>query len=119
LEQFTALIEHLNAMPLSYLHLMKVPFPADKFPHYPVDSIETFGKLSKHPVIANCGYDRQTGEAELQKGIAKMISYGTLFLANPDLPKRFEMNAELNEVDKATMYGGKDQGYIDYPFLSL
>jgi N-ethylmaleimide reductase len=85
----------------------------------PVDSIETFGKPSKHPVIANCGYDRQTGEAELQKGIAKMISYGTLFLANPDLPKRFEMNAELNEVDKATMYGGKDQGYIDYPFLSL
>ncbi len=118
-EQFTALIEQLNAMPLSYLHLMKVPFPADKFPHYPVDSIETFGKLSRHPVIANCGYDRQTGEAELQKGIATMISYGTLFLANPDLPKRFEMNAELNEVDKATMYGGKDQGYIDYPFLSL
>lgn len=118
-EQFTALIEQLNEMPLSYIHLMKVPFPADKFPHYPSDAIETFGKLSKHPIIANCGYDRQTGEAELQKGIAKMISYGALFLANPDLPKRFELNASLNEVDKATMYGGKDQGYIDYPFLSL
>jgi N-ethylmaleimide reductase len=47
-----------------------------------------------------------------------MISYGTLFLANPDLPRRFELNAELNQADRATMYGGKDQGYIDYPFLT-
>lgn len=117
-EQFTSLIEHLNKLPLSYVHLMKVPFPADKFPQYPVDTIETFGKISIHPVIANCGYTRETGEAELQKGIAKMISYGTLFLANPDLPKRFELNAELNQADRATMYGGKDQGYIDYPFLN-
>lgn len=37
--------------------------------------------------------------------------------SNPDLPKRFELNAELNQPDKATMYGGHDQGYIDYPFL--
>lgn len=117
-EQFTSLFEHLNKLPLSYIHLMKVPFPADKFPQYPADTIETFGKISKHPVIANCGYTRETGEAELQKGIAKMISYGTLFLANPDLPKRFELHAELNQADRATMYGGKDQGYIDYPFLN-
>lgn len=118
IEQFTLLIEHLNTLPLAYVHLMKVPFPADQFPQYPADAIETFGKLSKHPVMANCGYTRETGEAELEKGIAKMISYGTLFLANPDLPKRFELNAEPNQADRATMYGGKDQGYIDYPFLN-
>jgi N-ethylmaleimide reductase len=41
-----------------------------------------------------------------------------LFLANPDLPRRFELNAPLNEADRATMYGGKDAGYIDYPFLN-
>ena len=118
LEQFTLLIDELNKMPLSYVHIMKVPFPVDKFPHYPTDAVETFGKLSKHPVMANCGYNRETGEAELQKGIAKIISYGTLFLANPDLPKRFELNAKLNEADRATMYGGQDKGYIDYPFLA-
>ena len=83
------------------------------------NSIDTFGKLIKHPVIANCGYTKETGEAELEKGIAKLISYGTLFLANPDLPKRFELNAELNQPDRATMYGGKEQGDIDYPFLLL
>ena len=116
-EQFTLLINELNNMPLSYIHVMNVPFPADKYPQYPLNSVETFGKISKHPIIANCGYNRETGETELEKGIAQLISYGTLFLANPDLPKRFELNAELNEPDRATMYGGKDQGYIDYPFL--
>lgn len=116
-EQYTLLINELNKMPLSYIHLMNVPFPADKFPQYPTNNIETFGKISQHNIIANCGYTKETGEAELEKGIAKLISYGALFLANPDLPKRFEINAELNQPDRATMYGGQDKGYIDYPFL--
>ena len=117
IEQFTMLVNELNKMPLSYIHLMNVPFPADKFPNYPASAVDTFGKLTQHTVIANCGYTRETGEAELEKGIAKLISYGTLFLANPDLPKRFELHAALNEADRATMYGGQDKGYIDYPFL--
>jgi N-ethylmaleimide reductase len=117
-EQFTLLINELNKMPLAYIHIMNVPFPTEKFPQYPANSVETFGKLTHHTIIANCGYSKETGEAELEKGIAKLISYGTLFLANPDLPKRFELNAELNQPDNATMYGGQDKGYIDYPFLN-
>ncbi|MFM7016060.1 MAG: alkene reductase [Bacteroidota bacterium] len=117
-EQFTLLINELNQLPLAYIHLMNVPFPTDKFPNYPSNTIDTFGKISKHTVIANCGYTRETGEAEIEKGIAHLVSYGALFLANPDLPKRFELNAELNQPDRATMYGGQDKGYIDYPFLS-
>jgi N-ethylmaleimide reductase len=117
--QFTLLLNELNKLPLSYIHIMNIPFPADKFPSYPTSSVETFGKLTQHVVIANFGYNRETGEAELQKGIAKLISFGALFLANPDLPKRFELNAELNQPDRATMYGGQDKGYIDYPFLEL
>lgn len=118
IEQFNLLINELNKMPLSYIHIMNVPFPSEIFPKYPTDSVETFGKLTHHTIIANCGYNRETGEAELKKGIASLISFGTLFLANPDLPKRFELNSELNQTDKATMYGGQDKGYIDYPFLN-
>ena len=117
-EQFTALISKLNELPLAYVHMMNVPFPKDQFPQYPSNCIDAFGKLSVHPVIANCGYTRESAETELEKGIAKMVSFGTLFLANPDLPKRFELNSELNQPDRATMYGGGDQGYIDYPFLN-
>lgn len=118
IEQFSLLLDELNKLPLAYIHIMNVPFPVDKYPQYPADSVETFGKLTHHTVIANCGYTKASGEAELEKGIAKLIAYGSLFLANPDLPKRFELDAALNEPDRATMYGGQDKGYIDYPFLN-
>jgi N-ethylmaleimide reductase len=97
---------------------MNITFPADKLPHYPTNVIETFGKLCQHPVIANYGFHKDSAEAELEKGIAKLISFGSLFLANPDLPKRFELNTPLNQPDRDTMFGGNDKGYIDYPFLN-
>ncbi len=115
--QFTPLIKALNRLPLAYIHLMNAMTPLDSVPHYPKNVMETFGSLTDHLVIANAGYDMETGEAELEKGIAKMIAYGALFIANPDLPKRFELKASLNQPDKATMFGGGEQGYTDYPFL--
>jgi N-ethylmaleimide reductase len=114
---FTYLIAELDKMPLAYIHLMNPLFPTDHLPQYPRDVIGTFGTLTKHILIANGGYSRETGEKELEKGIAKMISYGALFLANPDLPKRFELKAQLNHPDRDTMYGGGEKGYTDYPFL--
>lgn len=47
-----------------------------------------------------------------------MISYGALFLANPDLPRRFELNSSLNKPDRTTFYGGGEKGYTDYPTLA-
>ena len=118
-DTYTYLIRELNKLDFSYVELMRrspyFPSPA----HYPADDeIELFGSMIKQLVIANAGYDKATGEAELEKGIAKLISFGTLFLANPDLPKRFEKGAVLNEPDRATMFGGGEQGYTDYPFLN-
>ncbi len=116
---YTYLIEELNKLDFAYVELMKRSsyFPSPS--HYPQeDEIELFGKIIKQTVIANTGYDKTSAEAELEKGIAQMVSFGTLFLANPDLPKRFEKDTTLNEPDKATMFGGGEQGYIDYPFLN-
>lgn len=115
--QFSPLIEALNELPLAYIHLMNGMFPLNNYPHYPKNAIETFGGISKHLVMANAGFNKENGEAELEKGITKIISYGSLFLANPDLPKRFELDAEFNQIDQATMYGGGEHGYTDYPFL--
>jgi N-ethylmaleimide reductase len=92
-------------------------FLPDNLPQYPKDVMGTFGTLTKHAVIANVGYTRETGEQELEKGIAKFISFGVPFIANPDLVKRFELNAELNEADRTTFYGGNEKGYTDYPSL--
>nr|WP_305775233.1 hypothetical protein [Flavobacterium sp. ACN6] len=78
--QFKPLIEALNTLPLSYIHLMNGMLPLDNYPNYPKNGIETFGSISKHLVIANAGFNKETGEAELEKGIAKIIAYGSLSL---------------------------------------
>lgn len=117
-ETFTCLIGELNKLDFSYVELMRRS-PAFPVPGYPnEDEIELFGKQVKHSLIANSGYDKASAETELKKGIAKLISFGTLFLANPDLPQRFEKETSLNQPDRATMFGGGAQGYIDYPFLN-
>ncbi|KAG5575512.1 hypothetical protein H5410_055646 [Solanum commersonii] len=41
-----------------------------------------------------------------------------IFLANPDLPKRFKVNATLNKYNRETFYiSDHVVGYTDYPFL--
>jgi N-ethylmaleimide reductase len=116
---YTYLIQELNKLDFAYVELMKRSPYFTSPSHYPVDDeIEFFGRMIKQTVIANAGYDKTSAEAELEKGIAALVSFGTLFLANPDLPIRFEKGAGLNEPDRATMFGGAAQGYIDYPFLN-
>ncbi|WP_293112734.1 hypothetical protein [Moorena sp. SIO4G3] len=50
-----------------------------------------------------------------------LVFFGKLFLANPDLPKRFELDAQLNTPNPKTFYGRGDKdiekGYTDYRFL--
>ena len=40
-----------------------------------------------------------------------------MVLANPDFVERLKLNAPLNTADKASFYGGNEQGYTDYPTL--
>ena len=118
-DTYTHLITELNKLDFAYVEIMKRSPYFPSVPHYPADDeIELFGSMIKQTVIANTAYDKATANSELEKGIAKLISFGTLFLANPDLPERFKKDTPLNQPDRATMFGGGAQGYIDYPFLN-
>jgi len=68
--------------------------------------------------MANCGYDKARAQAAIASGDADMVSFGQLFLANPDLVQRFKTDAELNTPDQDTFYGGDEKGYTDYPTLA-
>jgi len=69
------------------------------------------------PVIANDELTREQGEALVASGEADAVAYGRLFIANPDLPKRFAQKAPLNTPDPNTFMGKGEKGYTDYPFL--
>jgi N-ethylmaleimide reductase len=68
--------------------------------------------------FAGAGFDRASGEALLAAGGADAIVYGAPYIANPDLVGRFRSGAALAQADKATIYGGGEKGYVDYPFAS-
>jgi len=67
--------------------------------------------------IANEGLNRDSAEAVIQSGEADAVAFGKLFIANPDLPRRFQLNAALNEPNPQTFYASGSTGYTDYPFL--
>ncbi len=62
--------------------------------------------------------DMVRAQSAIASGAADMVSFGQLYLANPDLVERFRTDAELNSPDPATFYGGDEKGYTDYPTLA-
>jgi N-ethylmaleimide reductase len=67
--------------------------------------------------IANGGYDRASADAAIHTAHADLVSFGTPYIANPDLTERFRLDAPLSASDRATYYGGDTRGYTDYPAL--
>ena len=74
-----------------------------------------YRKLFGGPLIANHGFSRETGNAIAGAGIADAVSFGELFIANPDLVSRFALGGELASSDRSTHYRGGPRGYTDYP----
>ena len=68
-------------------------------------------------LIANEGFTKEQGNAWLAAGKCDAVSFGVPFIANPDLVKRLELDAPLNEPKFETFYGSSPEGYIDYPTL--
>jgi 2,4-dienoyl-CoA reductase-like NADH-dependent reductase (Old Yellow Enzyme family) len=68
--------------------------------------------------IANEGFTRESAEEALAVGEADAIAFGKLFIANPDLPRRFALHAPLNPWNAATFYAEGAEGYTDYAALA-
>ncbi|MEU0806259.1 alkene reductase [Streptomyces sp. NPDC005970] len=112
-ETYGALVARLAPLGLAYLHQMEAPGVRDLTLRLRKEWPGTF--------ILNpfTGTD-PTGPDELglvEDGIADLIAYGALYLANPDLPARLAAGGPFNTPDRATSFGGDHRGYTDYPAL--
>ena len=67
--------------------------------------------------IANEQFTFETANEVLAKGEADAVAFGKLFIANPDLPRRFAENAPLNQPGPTTFYSHGPEGYIDQTSL--
>lgn len=112
-ETFTAAARRLSEVGVGYLHVVETNgYEGDEKAFDVTELRDVFDGT----YIANGGYTAERAEEALRRG-ADLIAFGTAFLANPDLPRRLELDAPLNEPDRSTFYGGDAEGYIDYPTL--
>ncbi|WP_045740933.1 alkene reductase [Actinoplanes rectilineatus] len=109
-ELYATLLDELTAAGIGYLHLIESPDRGltrrlrDRWA----------GAFILNP------HTKPTGPESLaliEDGLADLVAFGTLFLANPDLPARLAAGGPFNEMDRKTAFGGGERGYTDYPAL--
>ncbi|MFB6778208.1 alkene reductase [Streptomyces sp. NPDC056352] len=109
---YTALVGEIEPLGLAYLHVLEA-----------VEIRELTLALRKQfsgTFVINALTDGPTGPDDhsvIDDGIADIISYGALFIANPDLPVRLRTGGPFNTPDPSTFFGGDAKGYVDYPAL--
>jgi 2,4-dienoyl-CoA reductase-like NADH-dependent reductase (Old Yellow Enzyme family) len=110
---YEALVAGLAPLGLAYLSVLH----ADPAGELIQDLRRAFGGT----FIVNTGFSSVTTRDEavsaVDEGIADLVAVGRPAIANPDLVTRWEQGADENEVEQATVYGGDERGYTDYPFL--
>jgi len=67
--------------------------------------------------IANQQLTKEQAEELVANGTADAVSWGQLFISNPDLPRRLQQGAPLNAPNTDTFYAPGALGYTDYPAL--
>jgi len=117
LATFSHLLHELNRFKLAYAHLIVSTEDDLRHGAVPVPLVKLRKEFHGPMIIAN-GFDRATATQALAEDLGDAVAFGRLFIANPDLPERFHLNSPLNPLDEATLYGGAEQGYTDYPALS-
>jgi N-ethylmaleimide reductase len=106
-ELYKYILPELAKRNLAYLHIGTFDFSRDWH--------SVLRPFYEGIYLAGVGFTRERAEKLLATGGADAITFGTSFLANPDLPERFAKDLELNAPDQNTFYTPGEKGYTDYP----
>ncbi|GGE38350.1 alkene reductase [Agaricicola taiwanensis] len=113
---FDHIVKELDRLGLIYLHVIEgaTGGPRDIAPF----DYASLRRAFSNAYMANNGYDLANAAETIASGGADLIAFGRHFISNPDLVERLKRKASLNELDKATLYGGGAEGYTDYPVMA-
>ena len=116
-QTFEYVIKALNAFNLAYLHITEMGSENPGMAG-PAFDLSLCREWYQGHYMTNSEYTFDTANVAIKSGDADCISFGKLFIANPDLVERFATQSPLNTPDSDSFYGGDAHGYIDYPFLT-
>lgn len=114
---FSHMIQSLNTYDLAFLHLLEPYEDLSHIPNAVQEVAKHFRKIYKGTLMINNGFNFETANNVISEGHADLVSFGKLFISNPDLVERFRRNTPLNDWDESTFYSEGPKGYIDYPML--
>jgi N-ethylmaleimide reductase len=109
---FSYIAEQLDKLGILYLHVVDPVAAGDQ------RITPLLRRKFDRTYIVNGGFDLASAETAIRNGEADLVAFGTPFLANPDLPRRYRIQAPLNVPDQATFYAGEAKGFTDYPALA-
>uniref|UniRef100_A0A2N9GDE5 NADH:flavin oxidoreductase/NADH oxidase N-terminal domain-containing protein n=1 Tax=Fagus sylvatica TaxID=28930 RepID=A0A2N9GDE5_FAGSY len=96
--------ESLNKYGILYCHMVEPRMKTVGEISDSPNSLVPMRKALKGSFFVAGGYDREDGNKAIAEDRADLVVFGRLFLANPDLPKRFKLNAPLNKYNRDTFY---------------
>jgi N-ethylmaleimide reductase len=113
---YATLARGLNDIGIVYMHVVE----GASNPGLVAESFDfpALRKSFRGRYIANNGYDLARANAALAEGHADLISFGRLFVANPDLVHRLRIGGPFNPINNEHLYAGYIEGYLDYPALA-
>lgn len=116
-QTFGAVVEHLSRLGIAVLEVADTDVMRGAEPR--MEEMRAFTRQRFAGILMlNGAYTPERARSAIAAGDGDCVSFGRLFLANPDLPERIRRNGPYNEPDPATFYGGGAEGYTDYPRLA-
>lgn len=108
-ETFAALLDAVAPLGLAWLHVIRMP-------QGPVDNLQLARQHYPGARIVNDSYTAAEAQRAIDEGDGQLVSFGRLFISNPDLVRRFRDGLPLSRLDPATLYTPGAKGFTDYPF---
>lgn len=115
---FGAFASRLDTLGIAFIEVVEDSFQGNNASGRPEKVIEAIQKAFSRAYIGNGEYTANVARERIAAGKADLVTFGRLFISNPDLPERFRLGARLNEWDESTFYGGNERGYTDYASLA-
>jgi N-ethylmaleimide reductase len=110
------LIKTLNKNHLGWLELADTSFWYGKYERSRM--LDLAKPVFEGKIIANGGIDPDTANQLIGMGAVDAVSFGRLWMANPDLPERIKRGGPYQKAITKRFYGGGADGYNDYPTLA-
>ena len=110
-ETYIDLSAEMEKLNLWYLHIVDYAARASEEGRLLLQNIR---KSFKNTIILNGGYTKERAISAIENNEADLISFGSLFISNPNLPEKLQNNISLTAPDPSLFYTTDEKGYTDY-----